>query len=160
MTEELVFDLFRQKKCKAGQIVMIREVRLGLMQNLNPNEQEELQDVLQRLESQGYFTYESDGLECLRLTQKGYDNIYKSSSMLESELEELLFDLFRQKKCKAGQIVMIREVRLGLMQNFNPKEQEELQDVLQRLESQGYFTYESDGLECLRLTQKGYERIY
>ena len=158
MTEELIFDLFRQKKCKAGQIVMIRDV-IGLMQNLDPKEQEELQDALQRLESQGYFTYESDGLECLRLTPKGYDYIYKSSSMLESELEELLFDLFRQKKCNAGQIVMIREV-IGLMQNLNPKEQEELQDVLQRLESQGYFTYESDGLECLRLTQKGYERIY
>ena len=117
-------------------------------------------NVLQRLESQGYFTYETDGVECLRLTQKGYDHIYKPCSMTDSELEEKIFDLFRQAKCKVGHIVPMRNIRLGLMQTLNPVEQQQLVNVLQRLESQEYFTYEADEFECLRLTQKGYESIY
>lgn len=70
MNEELIFDLFRQTKCKAGHVVQMREINLGLIPRLNPKEQEQLFDVLQRLSDEGYFTYKSDGLECLKLTQK------------------------------------------------------------------------------------------
>ena len=160
MMEEKIFDLFRQAKCKVGHIVPMRNIRLDLMQTLNPVEQQQLGNVLQRLESQGYFTYEADKFECLRLTQKGYDHIYKLCSMTDSELEEKIFDLFRQAKCKVGHIVPMRNIRLDLMQTLNPVEQQQLGNVLQRLESQGYFTYEADKFECLRLTQKGYESIY
>lgn len=76
MMEEKILDLFRQAKCKVGHIVLMRNIRLGLMQTLNPVEQQQLVNVLQRLESQGYFTYEADEFECLRLTQKGYESIY------------------------------------------------------------------------------------
>ena len=158
MMEEKIFDLFRQAKCKVGHIVPMRNI-MGLMQTLNPVEQQQLENVLQRLESQGYFTYEADGGKCLRLTQKGYDHIYKPCSMTDSELEEKIFDLFRQAKCKVGHIVPMRNI-MGLMQTLNPVEQQQLENVLQRLESQGYFTYEADGGKCLRLTQKGYESIY
>ncbi len=158
MMEEKIFDLFRQAKCKVGHIVPMRNI-MGLMQTLNPVEQQQLGNVLQRLESQGYFTYEADDVECLRLTQKGYDHIYKPCSMTDSELEEKIFDLFRQAKCKVGHIVPMRNI-MGLIQTLNPVEQQQLGNVLQRLESQGYFTYEADDVECLRLTQKGYESIY
>lgn len=73
---ELIFDKFRQTKSKVNHVVPIRTIRFGLIDKLNPKEQELFDKVFIGLQALDYFTYEKGGLESIRLTQKGYDYIY------------------------------------------------------------------------------------
>ncbi len=73
---ELIFDKFRQTNSKVNHIVPVRTIRLGLINKLNPKEQELFYKVFVGLQVLDYFTYEKGGLESIRLTQKGYDYIY------------------------------------------------------------------------------------
>lgn len=52
---------------------------------LNPKEQKKVIEVANMLINSGYITYEdsSHGIECLRLTQKGYDYIYDDNAPLD-----------------------------------------------------------------------------
>lgn len=80
----------------------------------------------------------------------------------DKELAEFIFDLFRAAHCKAGHIVMMRTFDTKLRKELNPKEQNKVIDVANRLIDNRYVEYEdgSKGLKCLRLTQKGYDYIY
>lgn len=73
---ELIFDKFRQTNSKVNHVVPIRTIRFGLIDKLNPKEQELFDKVFIGLQALDYFTYEKGGLESIRLTQKGYDYIY------------------------------------------------------------------------------------
>mgnify|MGYP003549624111 CR=1 FL=1 len=86
-----------------------------------------------------------------------YDNM-KS----DKQLAEYIFDIFRAAHCKAGHIVMMRTFENKLRNALNPKEQEIIFDVANRLIDNGYIEYEdgSRGLKCLRLTKKGFDYIY
>jgi hypothetical protein len=78
----------------------------------------------------------------------------------ERELAELIFDTFRAPKCKTNEIVMMRSIRFGVIDKLNPKEKEIFFTVLNGLIFTGYYTYEGDSPECIRLTEKGYDYIY
>lgn len=80
----------------------------------------------------------------------------------EKQLAEYIFDFFRAAKCKAGHIVVMRNFRHKSQRDLNPKEQEKVVEVANLLFENGYIIYEdaSHGIECLRLTQKGYDYIY
>ena len=80
----------------------------------------------------------------------------------DKELAEYIFDIFRAAHCKAGHIVMMRTFENKLRNDLNPKEQEIIFDVANRLIDIGYIEYEdgSRGLKCLRLTKKGFDYIY
>lgn len=78
----------------------------------------------------------------------------------ERQIAELIFDKFRSAKCKTNEIVLFRSIRFGLIDKLNPKEKELFDKVFIGLQALDYFTYEKDGLESIRLTQKGYDYIY
>lgn len=78
----------------------------------------------------------------------------------EREIAELIFDKFRAANCKIGEIVMMRTIRFSLLDKLNPKEKDLFNIVFVGLQITGYFTYENNSPECLRLTQKGYDYIY
>lgn len=80
----------------------------------------------------------------------------------DKELSEFIFDIFRASHCKAGHIAMMRALDTKLRKELNPKEQEKVYEVSNRLIENGYIEYEdgSRGLRCLRLTRKGYDYIY
>ena len=80
----------------------------------------------------------------------------------DKELAEYIFDIFRAAHCKAGHIVMMRTFEIKLREDLNPKEQEKIIDVANRLIKNGYIEYEDGkrGIECLRLTKKGFDYIY
>ena len=80
----------------------------------------------------------------------------------DKELAEYIFDIFRAAHCKAGHMVMMRTFEIKLREDLNPKEQEIIFDVANRLIDNGYIEYEdgSRGLKCLRLTKKGFDYIY
>lgn len=78
----------------------------------------------------------------------------------ERDIAELIFDKFRATKCKVGQVVSCRSIRFGIIDKLNPKEKNLFDTVFVGLQALDYFTYEKDGLESVRLTQKGYDYIY
>jgi hypothetical protein len=78
----------------------------------------------------------------------------------EREIAELIFDKFRNTKCKTNEIAPFHSIRFGLIDKLNPKEKELFDKVFIGLQALDYFHYEKDGLESIRLTQKGYDYIY
>ncbi len=80
---ELIFDKFRASNCKTNEIVMMRSIRFGVIDILNPKEKEIFHTVLNGLIFTGYYTYHSDSPECIRLTEKGYDYIYDEDKVAE-----------------------------------------------------------------------------
>ena len=77
----------------------------------------------------------------------------------KSEMAEWILDFFRRAKVDAGQIVMFRSIQHKLHE-LNPKERDLFVPVANELISNGYFTYEEDTPQCLRLTEKGRDYIY
>lgn len=78
----------------------------------------------------------------------------------EREIAELIFDRFRKTNSKVNHVVPFPTIRFGLIDKLNPKEKELFDIVFIGLQALDYFTYEKDGLESIRLTQKGYDYIY
>ena len=80
----------------------------------------------------------------------------------KKQLAEFILDMFRQSKCDVGHIVMMRVFRNKVTDHLNPKEREIIVDIANILIENGYMTYEdsTSGIECIRLTQKGYDYIY
>ena len=77
----------------------------------------------------------------------------------KSEMAEWILDFFRRAKVAAGQIVMFRNLQFA-QQQLNPKERSLFLNVMNELLEHGYFTFEQEPLQCLRLSEKGYEYIY
>ena len=159
--EDFFFELFRETNCKVGHSVLMRNVRQRVRERLNPKEEELLDKILQRQIEEGYYTYESEPLECLKLTQKGFDHIYLNHTKSVRQLEEIIFGLFRESRCKVGHTVLMRTLRTRIRGKLNPKEEVLLDEILDKHIEEGYYTYESGPLgECLKLTQKGFDHIY
>ena len=159
--EDFFFELFRETNCKVGHSVLMRNVRQRVRERLNPKEEELLDKILQRQIEEGYYTYESEPLECLKLTQKGFDHIYLNHTKSVRQLEEIIFGLFRESRCKVRHTVLMRTLRTRIRGKLNPKEKVLLDEILDKHIEEGYYTYESGPLgECLKLTQKGFDHIY
>lgn len=78
----------------------------------------------------------------------------------ERQIAELIFDAFRQTNCRAGHVVMMRTFRFGVELKLNPIEKDMYFCVLTGLINLNYVLYENQNIECLRLTEKGYNYIY
>ena len=159
--EDFFFELFRESNSKVGHSVLMRNVRRRIREQLNPKEEEQLEEILQRQIEEGYYTYESGPLECFKLTQKGFDHIYLNHTKSICQLEEIIFDLFRESRCKVGHIVLMRTLVTRIRGKLNPKEEVLLTEILDKHIEEEYYTYESGPLgEYLKLTQKGFDHIY
>lgn len=95
-----------------------------------------------------------------------YTNLYKDLSPAitnmksKVQIQEIVLDLFRNTKSRDGHIIMMRTVNLSIYDKLNPKEQDIFSDSVNELIEKGYLVYETGSPECLRLTEKGYDRIY
>lgn len=103
----------------------------------------------------------------MRVLRAWLNNCLKSGSIVrqpmmitkKSEMAEWILDFFRRSNVGTGQIVMLRNVQNKLL-DLNPKERDLFTPVANELIENGYFTYEEGTLQCLRLTQKGFDYIY
>lgn len=161
--EELILQEFEKQNSKAGQILMMRNLNLGLFQKLNPKQQSEFQTVINKMIENGLITYEdgTSGPECIRLTELGYSNLYKNSLGV-FEIESKILKEFENQNSRAGQIIMFKNLNFRLVAKLNPKEKELFNEAVNNLINKGFVTYEdgSTGLECLRLTELGFENLY
>lgn len=161
--KEVILEQFRKTNSKAGHIVMMRNFNNGIMRNLNPEEQKLFIDAANELINEGIVTYEKEGMggDVLRLTEKGYSELYTARA--DYEIAELIMDLFRRGNYKVDQVIMMRQIYQGLLPTLNPVEQDKFADIANRLIDEGFIKYD-DGKtgkpECIILTQKGYDYIY
>ena len=155
--EEFIKNLFRQAKCKPGHIVPMRNINNSLLNRLNPEEQKQCLEVINNMIASGFCTYEKDTLECLRLTDKGYEGLYPKKSL--EELEEVILDIFRRTNSNVGEGFMERQLR-NLERDLNPEDARTLIEAANNLIQEGYCIYEAQPSGFFKLTKKGYDRIY
>ena len=161
--EELILKEFEKQNSRAGHILMLRNLNFGLLQKLNPKQQEQFEPAINSLIEKGFIIFEdgSAGIESLRLTQLGYDSLYNKSKSV-SQIEVLILKEFEKQNSKVGNILMLRNLNFGLFQTLNPKEQNLFEPAVNSLIEKGLITYEdgSSGLGCLRLTELGFDKLY
>ena len=159
--EDLIMNEFEKGKLKTNEILPLRNFRHGLMLKLNPKQQEEFFEAINSLIAKEYITYEdgTQGIECIRLTQSGFDTLYKNSKSV-LDIEKQIMSEFVKLNSKAGHIVMLKNLDLGLFQNLNPKEKPLYNEAINSIIQKEIVTYENNSFECLRLTEKGYDTLY
>lgn len=161
--KDVIMSLFETRNSKAGNIVTMRELNNNLLQKLNPKEQEEAVNSINSLIESGFIIYENadSGIECIRLTDLGFKSLYKNSKSV-SDIERLIFNEFKKFNSKIGNVLMIKNLNFSIFQDLNPVEKEFINDAINNLISKGYIQYEdaSNGPECLRLTELGYNNLY
>lgn len=161
--EELILQEFEKANSRANHILMLRNLNFGLLKNMNPKQKEEFEPAANNLIKKGLITYEdaTSGPECLRLTELGFESLYKNSLSVE-QIETLILNKFKQQNSKSGHIIMLKNLNFGLMNTFNPKEKELFEPAVNSLIQNGFITYEGTNspTECLRLTDLGYEKLY
>lgn len=80
----------------------------------------------------------------------------------KEEIAEIILDQFKKTNSRVGHIVAMRIYRHSIIPKLNPKEQDIFMEVIKDLAKADFLLYEDgdSGIECLRLTEKGFERIY
>ncbi len=135
--------------------------QFGLFQKLNPKQQTEAENAINSLIEKGYIVYEDEksGPKCIRLTDIGFNQLYKNSKSI-ADIENLIMREFEKQHSKAGHILMIKNLNFGLLQTFNPIEKDLFEPAVNNLISKELITYENGSPECLRLNEKGYATLY
>jgi len=86
--QEIILDQFRKTNSRAGHIVTMRVFHFSVIPKLNPKEQDLFQEAANDLINQGILEYEKSSPECLRLTDKGFENLYNVVSEHEEQSSE------------------------------------------------------------------------
>lgn len=159
--EDLIMELFEKQNSRIGHILMIKNLNFGLFQKLNPKQKDEANIALSTLIEKEFITYEdgTNGPECIRLTELGFNNLYKNSKTT-LDIENLIMKEFEKQNSRAGHILIIKNLNFGLFQSLNPIEKELIEQAVNNLITKELITYENDKLECLKLTDKGYKTLY
>lgn len=160
---EIVWDAFRQINARVGHVVPMKTYRFGVMQQMNPVEQEDFISVINSMIADGLVTYENanTGLETLRLTEKGFSQLYHSRE--DYQIADALMQMFAHSNYKVGEIIPMRNIKIHFISNLNPIEQDRFEHVVNTLIDAGFITYE-DGrnkpIHGLILQQCGFDYIY
>lgn len=160
---DIVLDAFRKINARAGHVLPMRTFRFGVMRQMNPVEQEEFIAVINAMIAAGLVTYEgaNTGLEILRLTEKGFSQLYHSRA--DYQIADALMQLFARSKYKVGEIIPMRNITMRFIPSLNPVEQDRFEHVTDTLIDAGFIKYE-DGknkpISGLILQQRGYDYIY
>lgn len=162
--KEIVFDAFRRTNSRAGHILFMRTFRMGAMRRMNPAQQQEFIDTLDAMIAEGLITYESGdgGMDLLRLTEAGYNELYKCKE--DYEIAEMVMNEFRRNNYNIGEIIPMRSFNFNFIPRLNPKEQDRFAVVVNTLIDSGFIIY-NDGkhdkpIEGLILQEGGYNYIY
>lgn len=71
-----IFSEFEKQNSRAGHILMIKNLNFRIVQNLNPVEVDRFDKAIEQLINQGYVTYQDSSPQALKLTEKGYQQLY------------------------------------------------------------------------------------
>ena len=78
----------------------------------------------------------------------------------KNELKQAIMHVFEQQNLRANEIIPMRYWNFTFLPALNPKEQDLFVECVNDLIKEGKIIYEKAGLECLRLTQAGFDGLY
>lgn len=161
-TEEIklaIMSEFEKGNHKANGVIPMRTFYFGLLLQLNPKEQQYFQAAREELIQEGKIQYEDAPLECLRLTAKGYKDLYKNSPSIDF-LKDTIMNLFKERNYRVGEFIPLRSVIVNEIRHLNPIEKERFWKALDTLIAESLLEYRKEPLESIVLTQKGFNYIY
>lgn len=152
--KEIVLGKFASTNSRANHVLPMRTLRFGVMQRLTRADQEIFVNGINSLIEEGLITYESPsdgGLEVLRLTEIGYDQLYQAKGI--ETLKSDIMTVFRRKNINPNEIILMRYFIQSFIPTLNPKDQDHFTAACNELIAEGKLRYEngSTGLKCLRL---------
>lgn len=152
---------FEKQSSKTGDIIPMRVLNNGILRTLNPKQQDEALNSINSLIDKRFISYEKGVLECLKLTELGFQSLYKNSKSV-NDIEKLILDAFEKQNSRANDMLMFRNLNHSIFKNLNPIEKNLIEEVVNNLQEKGFVIYEdaSTGVECLRLTDLGFENLY
>jgi hypothetical protein len=153
---------FRETNSKVNHVIDQRWIQFQFASNLNPKEQDLINDAAKLLQNEGFITIENRmGMPCLVLTQKGFDAIYDNDKVaIINKIRNDIMGKFAENKSRVGHGLDQRWIQLTYMLTLNPVEQNYVVDAINSLESDGLIEIKQDGMFVLLLTQKGFDEIY
>ena len=157
--KQLIMQQFENQNCKPNHVIPMRFWRNAFLDSLNPKEQDMFVDAVNELIQDGKIIYEREDLECLRLTEIGYSDLYQHAKSIQ-EIEEDIMDMFRRGNYRVGQVIMMRVIMNTYYNKLNPKEQGLFAPAVNNLIDKRYLYYLENSPEALRLEQAGYDYIY
>lgn len=152
--KDIVLAKFASTNSRANHVLPMRTLRFGVMQRMTRTDQETFITGINSLIEEGLITYESPrdgGLEVLRLTETGYDQLYQAKGI--EALKNDIMAVFRRKNINPNEIIMMRYFIQSFVPTLNPKDQDNFTAACNELINEGKLRYEDEttGLECLRL---------
>jgi len=155
--QNLFLERFKKLRCKSDQGLMVNQIyAMGLTQ-----EEFKLltEEILPELEENGICTFENS---FIRLTEKGYDNLYKEMKT-EYEIANIIFDVCRKYRLKSNHVIKWITVTEYLRKMLNPKELDLAWLVVDKLCQKEYIILEPESGNMphwLRLLELGYDYMY
>lgn len=152
--KDIVLAKFASTNSRANHVLPMRTLRFGVMQRMTRTDQETFITGINSLIEEGLITYESPrdgGLEVLRLTETGYDQLYQAKGI--EALKNDIMAVFRRKNINPNEIIMMRYFIQSFVPTLNPKDQDHFTAACNELINEGKLRYEdgTTGPECLRL---------
>lgn len=160
---EKIMTRFAETNSKPNHVIDQRWINQSLLRNLNPKEQDLLNPAIDDLINEGLITIdERTGGQCLVLTEKGFDFIYiiDEKETIDS-IQSTIFEQFRKTNSRVNHIIQTKWILLSLIPTLNPKEQQFVEKSINDLIENGFILFDNkNGMDCLVLTQKGFDEIY
>lgn len=158
--ENIILNRFRELNSKVDNVVDQKWIQFRLMPQLNPKEQDSVNDAITLLEQNGLIEIaQRAGMLCLVLTQKGFDTIYDNDKeAIIQKIQKDILTQFAHNNSRVGHTLEQKWITLVYMQTLNPVEQKYVQEAVIDLAKQGYICFNKAGM--LVLTEKGYNTIY
>ena len=80
--------------------------------------------------------------------------------MTKEQLKREILNVFESRNSRPNDIIMMRYWRFTFLPKLNPRDQDLFTPAVNELIDEGKLIYEKESLECLRLTERGYEELY
>ena len=158
--KQIILQVYEQQKLKENEIIMMRYWYHTFVPSLPTPKDEDLFAVaVNELIDEGKLIYESENLECLRLTELGMKDLYLNSKSV-CDIEEDILDYFRRLKLRATQCIAMRTFEQTYFFGLNPIEKKRYMDAINNLITKKYVIYQEEGLRSLILEPMGEVYIY
>lgn len=159
----LIMNRFKETNSRANHVIDQRWILHGLLNKLNPKEQELLNPAISDLVDSDLISIdERAGGQCLVLTETAFDYIYPiNEQQVIEKIQNAILAEFRKTNSRVNHVLQGRWISQTLIPSLNPKEQELVDKAINEIIDKELISFENrSGMDCLVLQQKGFDLIY
>ena len=157
-----ILNRFAETKSKPEHIIDQSWLNFNLFNKLNPKEQDLVEFAIQELVNNKLIYIDNRaGGQCLVLTEKGFNKIYPiDTEQALTQIKSRIMTRFEEQNSRPDDVIQTKWISMYLMQKLNPKEQELVNEAIKQLIQSELVLFENrSGMDCLVLTEKGYETL-